>query len=689
MATATATAAEFYLTSTWTCQGGRIVQGPSTYTAQRVFSISGIPSGAVIQSADLTANYGSPLSGAQLMQVNSENVDVSAIGPQTVPVAPSVSGNGDYVLIFSFRAYGDPSMADGEHSGVVTVSGATLTVTYEAEPPAPPEPEPVIDWGEGGRPISVFAGDATRFENNGLAVLSPLEGRMRMVAGGVNEITMRHPIDREGKWQYLVPGNIIRVPVPEEVIENTFIGEDVDLYRTSGTAALREGMNEGYSISYPAWDAELPYVAGDRVTYAGWGNYQCLQWIEGSRMSLTPPPDSAWWKKIADETYGDPVLAWLPAGTELYLLEDMGGGWYRMSTPMGIEGYVRSGDVVFVRHITPEAADERVITEQLYRVKAVTVNTEKMELTLNAEHVSYDLAAILIRDVDVSQVSPSAAISRAVDGFMSPYRGQIATNLTAAEHGTYTGSFSGKNGIFALLDPDSGIVSAFDARFSRDNWDLFILRKTNTDRGFRLRFGKNIRGVTWKRSVENLVTRVVPVARDQEGNDLYLPEGHVDSENISAYPVIITQRLPVKGQIGKDDGTGTGFVWTAEALYEEMRSKARERFTVDHADVPYQEVTVDFEQLGDTAEYPWLKRLERVLLYDLVRVEDARVTLDAALTVTELEWDYIRKKVTAIKVATAADDGLQTVAGYNIGNNSIGSEKLTQAAIAEIAGLLS
>ena len=39
-------------------------------------------------------------------------------------------------------------------------------------------------------------------------------------------------------------------------------------------------------------------------------------------------------------------------------------------------------------------------------------------------------------------------------------------------------------------------------------------------------------------------------------------------------------------------------------------------------------------------------------------------------------------------MSTTIDHGLQTVAGYNIGNNTIGSEKLTEAAITEIAGLL-
>ena len=215
---------------------------------------------------------------------------------------------------------------------------------------------------------------------------------------------------------------------------------------------------------------------------------------------------------------------------------------------------------------------------------------------------------------------------------------------------------------------------------------MYILKMAHTDRGLRIRYGKNARGISWKRSTDNLVTCVVPVAKDKEGKDYYLPEDWVESPKINDYAEVYMQRLAVKGQIGKDDGNdGT---WTAGTLADEMRTKAEERFTVDHADDLYVEITVNFEQLGDTVEHAWLKDLEHVLLYDLVTAEDERVGLESALTVSEIEWDYIRRKITAVKLSSNTDYGLKTVAGYNIDNNSIGTEKLTDAAISEIANLL-
>lgn len=690
MATATATASAVDLESTWTNRSGNIISGPSIESATRIFAISGIPEGAEITGAALTVTVSSTILPPRRLRIN--GVDVERNGARTVSLTPTADGNGEYSVNFEFQTSGNDALSDGEHMDRVDFTDLTVTVTYSQEEPGPgPEPEPEYSWN-GARPISVFALDADDFENNGLAILTPLEGTLTAIAGGNNDISMRCAIAPDGKWQYLIPGAIVRVPVPPETIENAFAGIEVDLYRTNQSAALREAASEPQTINYPTFSAEAAYnneyQVGSRVTFKN-RNYQCIAWDNENPLRVgNPDIVPAYWKTIPRQTGGSPVLVQLPSGSDLYYLEDAGSGWYKMSTPMGIEGYVKASQVTYIRHMTPEESQERTILDQLYRIQSATIDCMNNEISVYAQHVSYDLAAILIRDVKCSQTPPSLAINRILGGLMTPYRGTVSTNLTSDENGTYTGAINGKNGIFAFLDPDSGIVPTFQARFTRDNWDLFVLKKTGRDRGIRIAYGKNARGITWKRDRTGLVTRVVPVAKAADGTDLYLPELYVDSPLINSYPLPYMERLAVKGQVGKDDGTGTDTNWTEATLFDEMRTKAQERYTVDHADVLYQEVTVDFEQLGDTDEFAWLKDLEQVNLYDIVHAEDDRVGLDIALEVTELEWDFIRRKITGLKLSTAIDHGLSTVAGYNIRNNSIGSEKLTEAAITEIANLL-
>lgn len=526
------------------------------------------------------------------------------------------------------------------------------------------------------------------FDTNGDAVLRPLEGgTMRIVAAGAYEATLRHPIDAEGKWQHLVPGAILRLPVPREVIENAFIGIEVDVYRTNVATQLRAGPSEPTRITYDTWAAGTSYAVGKKITYNS-QNYELGTALTGQEIYMTPATNSKW-NTIANYTTGSAVLQQLPVNTELYFVENAGSGWYKMSTKMGIEGYVRSSRLTFVRRMTPSESDERIITEQLFRIKTATVNVDAHVVEVYAVHVSNDLAAILIRSLDLSQVSPAMAISMMTESLMISYRGDIGTNLTSDSAGTYTGNLSGKNGLFTLLDPSGGFVSTFDAKLARDNWDLFVLQRTNTYKGLRLRYGVNTSGITWKRSSEEMITRVVPVAKNAAGKDLFISGYWVDSPNINAYPVILMERLPVAGQVGKDDGTGTGTKWTDATLRAEMTKKARERFSVDHVDDVAVEVTVNFEQTGVTEELKDLRPWQEVNLYDVIFCEAAPVGMSVRLSVTEIEWDYINKRVIGLKACTTRKYTAPTVAGYNMANNSITTEKLTNATIQEIASLIS
>jgi len=523
--------------------------------------------------------------------------------------------------------------------------------------------------------ICVYDPTNTNFDSNGNAVLTPTEARVKQVAGGSYEFTMTHPIDPDGKWQHLVPGAVIRTPVPEEIIENAFSGYEADVYVTNTKVEMREGTSEPTAISYTQWTPGTSFAVGGKCSFLG-HNYQCTYMDPTSAFLYMSPNMCAWWKEIPNMTSGSAVVATLPAGTELYFMEDAGSGWYKMSTPYGVIGYVKATYLTYSRHLSPSETQPRHITTQLMRITNATVDTKGHTVSVTAQHISYDLNGILVKDVVITQATPAMAIGKITEALMIPYPGTIATNLAADGNGTYTDSIKGKTGIYCLLDPDKGVVSKFNAAFRRDNWDLFVMQKTETDRGFRLKYRKNMLGANWARKSDSLVNRVIPVAKDESGAELLLPEVYVDSPLISSYPIIRMERLTVSGQVGKpkdDEGTA---VWTLADLYTEMRTKAGERYSVDHADQVANEVTVDFEMIGDTAEYAELKGLEQVILYDKVKAENDEIGLNVSLEVTELEFDAIRKKVVSLKLSNVQDKGRGTVTGYSVQAKSIGADKL-------------
>lgn len=126
---ASATVADFSLTSEWTNFGGAIISGPTTAQQTLSFDVSGVPSGATVSSAVFSATFGSPYTGIDALTVNGSSV---SFGSQSVSLTPLSGGNGTYTVNLSFRANGDATLSDGQHSSSITVTSARVTVSYTA-----------------------------------------------------------------------------------------------------------------------------------------------------------------------------------------------------------------------------------------------------------------------------------------------------------------------------------------------------------------------------------------------------------------------------------------------------------------------------------------------------------------------------------------------------------------------------
>ena len=531
--------------------------------------------------------------------------------------------------------------------------------------------------------ICVYSGFEQDLTTLGEAVLCPTSCTTYQVAGGSYDLTMVHPIDPDGKWRFLLEYNIIKCPVQEETIENAYSGTEMWVYYTAGATARRQTAQDPQTISYDPWSPDMG--VGDKATYNG-KNYQCTYFDPASSVRYVTPDQSPWWKGIAGSTTGGTVVASLPAGTKLiWISGSYSDTWWEMSTFGGVTGYIKQEDLTGEEHRTQEDIQPVTIRDQLFRIKKVTIDNSAMTVSVEAQHVSYDANGMLVQKAEIALATPALALQLIQDGLSTPYEsGSISTNLTTDEDGTYTQTIKNKSLISCILDPSNGIVHTFDAAYKRNNWDLYILKKLDTDRGFAIRYGINAKGITWVRDRSDVITQVIPIAKTADGDDLYLPEIFVESEDADQFPIPQMKILKVDGQVGKDDGTGSDTVWTEAALLDEMRAKAAEQFTVNYADVKKVEVTVDFVMLGDTEEYPEVKRLERAILYDIVKVYDPRIGRDLNLRVTEIQWDAIKERITGLKLSNIPGSAGQSISGYMILNDSVTARSLSGQTMTEI-----
>ena len=368
------------------------------------------------------------------------------------------------------------------------------------------------------------------WETQGLGILLPSECVISVTAGAEDDLRMTHPMDPEGRWKLIQEERVIRVPVPPTVIPASVSGATEDYWRvkTTGSASVYQQPAASYTVYrtiYPEWSAGQLYNTGECVTYNG-RSYRAVV----SNAAGAPTIASGFWTEIPTPTetrYYTPI-ATLAAGERYRLLAQTNSGWQRIRTNSGKTGYIRMSDVEFVDNDDPSDVEDRVIDKQCYRVRTVMVNHEKKTVTVEAQHISYDFAANLCGTCVLENKTVPFALGEIQDACLTPDDRLLATNITGTGSSLITADYSWQNPIYALLDPDVGLVKKSKARLIRDNRDLFLVKNDDETIQYELRYGKNLLGVSWKRATEDIVTRVIPLGQDKNGNELVLPEISID-----------------------------------------------------------------------------------------------------------------------------------------------------------------
>lgn len=673
--------------STWVNTGGAVSQ-KTTGTGTSEVTIPAIPVGASITRVLLTVTVTTPVGYAEILTAN--GLDMTASSVNNVDLTGDMPTPGTYTITYRYRSSGRTGLSDGEHQSTVRFEGGYLTVEYITGDPVPtPEEEETPDTvlqtaGE----IILYSPWAVSFGGTyGAGLLTPSECSVVQEAGGEYSLTLKHPLTPDGRWRQIVPFAIVRAPVPAE--DTPFIDgageivtEGLEIWRAEADAGWY--LTTAYTIR-PTWQPSTYYPKDSYFRWNGY-NYRCLV----AHTSSTVWSDTqSLWKSQGD---GGPKPArTLPEWTRLYVSDSSGATWLYVKLSTGETGYVKKSEAVYMRTATAQdieelSAAERHITDQPFRLTDVTIDGSGV--TARGQHVSYDANLWLLGDIEIMDEPIGDAIldiKAALIGETPDPDGREPFRIFAQEMGTtITAKYSGKTPTAAILDPEIGLVPLYRSRLVRDNWDFFLVSNEPTDRGFRLEYGVNLTGVNWKRDFSGLVTRVMPVAKDEDGEDFLLPETFVDSPIRNAYPVTAYEILQVDAQIGGEKPEGG--TWTEVEVIAEMRARAADRFLVDHADEPRVELSVEFAFLGQAAGFEQYRGLERVSLYDTVTVDHPDIGLQTTVQVKGYEWDAIRQRFNRLSLGNVYDYGTRQIPGYEVADGAITLAKIDRAALQQLTG---
>lgn len=472
--------------------------------------------------------------------------------------------------------------------------------------------------------IPIYAADESDFGTNGLGLLYPLSCEVHGNSSAMYELTIEMPVTRDGKFLLLQPERIIKAacPVP-----------DAPVIHQGGGGGESTGTGEIWRIK------------------------------KNLHVNLRSKPSSA---------SGSKIIGTYPGLTEMLVLEKTTASWYHVQILNGgATGYMFATYLEYVRDesgggggggggdVRPE-----ISRMQLFRIYSVEPDTDQQTCIARAMHIFYDLRGNLINgeytpDNANAVTTLQTCFTRLTDAHdFTLYVGDISGNVS--------GEYGYRSFVDVLLNPEDGILAQVNARLLRDNYNIYVIPNDEVDRGMQIRRGKNLRSLAVTYDTSEVITRIIPVGEDANGDPLYITGKYVDSIYINDYPFIRAKKIEYDIKVDKN-----GDYPTVAAARQALTDAAQREFDDAHVDIAAYGMQVDFIMLETSSEYAKFAQLQKVFLHDLVTVTDDLIGVHAKLRVNDYYWDSTLERYNSLVIGTLLDnEGGNYSGGLSLGGVS-------------------
>ena len=476
--------------------------------------------------------------------------------------------------------------------------------------------------------ITLHTATATDFSTLGLGALTPTECTVSEESGGAYELQLRQPVDNTLRHAELKQFRIIKAPVPAR--ETPLLSE------TEQTTETVQVQREIYRVSVR------------------------------SRLRLRAKPSTS-----------SAIINSYKNGTRVIVLEKTNDSWYKVSIENGgASGYMSTQYLRYVETKTDTITTTvdtpgKVVNvmqsrEQLFRIESVEADTRENVVIVNAKHISYDVSgAIVNATYEPENVAASEVCRQLVsklDHDISPF--EIYCNIDTK----ISGDYSGKNLLECLLDSENGVAAKCKARVFRDNYTIYILPDETRDLGMQIRYGKNLLSASMTTDTSDIITRIKPVGRNKDGEDLYINEnnGFVDSEHINEYPVIYAKKIEYDVVEGDDLSQSAAIAKLKELAQEDFKSGI---------DMPKVSLNSDFVRLELTEKYKALANAYSLHIYDSARVVADDYSINVLVRMVKYTFDCIQQRYTKTELGDITETSA-AVYGYEIARGSLDGNRL-------------
>lgn len=266
------------------------------------------------------------------------------------------------------------------------------------------------------------------------------------------------------------------------------------------------------------------------------------------------------------------------------------------------------------------------------------------KVTVYAEHISYDLTRIPVAPFKVPGIK----------GALGELKKNAVTNCPF----TFWTDIEDSSGEFENAVPSSirsnlggrdySILDMYGGEFEWDRFTVKLWNRRGADRGFTIRYGKNLVDLTQEENCANVYTGVYPYWADNDDNLVTLSEKIVKADGTFDYENI----MPL------DCSSEFSEAPSESALREYTQNYIKK----NKIGVPEVGFEVEFAKLSDSLEYADLKQLEKIELCDTVSVIFLQLGVAAQATVTKTDYDVLKERYNSITVGQVSRGIHRTIA---------------------------
>lgn len=271
--------------------------------------------------------------------------------------------------------------------------------------------------------------------------------------------------------------------------------------------------------------------------------------------------------------------------------------------------------------------------KQLFRIYDYT-KTET-EVTAYARHIFYDSAGEMLVDVRPTDKTGQEALDIILSGTKYKAKTNIKTRSTAY--------YIRKNIMEAIGgDDENSFINRWGGERMYDNFTVIINDRLGGDYGACAEFGRNMTGIEADISIDDVVTRIIPVSYNW--HTLEGEEPWIDSPIIGSYAnprVAVIKFEDVK--LLEDCQEGEEGFSTLELLREELKRRCTKEYE-NGLDKPKVNYKVDLVEVANTEDYKDYKKLTTIGIGDDVLTKDRKLKINVTARCIRLVYDCIEEE---------------------------------------------